>query len=253
MKDSIIEIKNLNIEFSSENQKVVALEKINLDINKNEFICIMGVSGCGKTTLLNALAGFIQPTNGKILLKDNEIQGPGPDRAVVFQDDAVFPWLSVEDNIAYSHKIKSKYGDKEKELVNNYINLVGLEDFKKAWPRQLSGGMRKRVDLARAFSAEPELLLMDEPFGALDIMTKEKLQEELRKFWVERPRTIVFITHDVEEAVFLGDKVIVMTPRPGKIDLIIEPNLSKNRDMSIKSDSVFFDNVKKIRQRIKDH
>ncbi len=253
MKDSIIEIKNLNIEFSSENQKVVALEKINLDINKNEFICIMGVSGCGKTTLLNALAGFIQPTNGKILLKGNEIQGPGPDRAVVFQDDAVFLWLSVEDNIAYSHKIKSTYGDKEKELVKNYINLVGLEDFKKAWPRQLSGGMRKRVDLARAFSAEPELLLMDEPFGALDIMTKEKLQEELRKFWVERPRTIVFITHDVEEAVFLGDKVIVMTPRPGRIDLIIEPNLSKNRDMSIKSDSVFFDNVKKIRQRIKDH
>ena len=128
-----------------------------------------------------------------------------------------------------------------------------MEDFKKAWPRQLSGGMRKRVDLARAFAAEPELLLMDEPFGALDIMTKEKLQEELRKFWVERPRTIVFITHDVEEAVFLGDKVIVMTPRPGRIDLIIEPNLSKNRDMSIKSDSVFFDNVKKIRQRIKDH
>lgn len=253
MKDSIIEIKNLNIEFSSENQKVVALEKINLDINKNEFICIMGVSGCGKTTLLNALAGFIQPTNGKILLKGNKIEGPGPDRAVVFQDDAVFPWLSVEDNIAYSHKIKSTYGDKEKELVKNYINLVGLEDFKKAWPRQLSGGMRKRVDLARAFAAEPELLLMDEPFGALDIMTKEKLQEELRKFWVERPRTIVFITHDVEEAVFLGDKVIVMTPRPGRIDLIIEPNLSKNRDMSIKSDSVFFDNVKKIRQRIKDH
>ncbi len=253
MKDSIIEIKNLNIEFSSENQKVVALEKINLDINKNEFICIMGVSGCGKTTLLNALAGFIQPTNGKILLKGNKIEGPGPDRAVVFQDDAVFPWLSVEDNIAYSHKIKSTYGDKEKELVKNYIKLVGLEDFKKAWPRQLSGGMRKRVDLARAFAAEPELLLMDEPFGALDIMTKEKLQEELRKFWVERPRTIVFITHDVEEAVFLGDKVIVMTPRPGRIDLIIEPNLSKNRNMSIKSDSVFFDNVKKIRQRIKDH
>ena len=253
MKDSIIEIKNLNIEFSSENQKVVALEKINLDIKKNEFICIMGVSGCGKTTLLNALAGFIQPTNGKILLKGNEIQGPGPDRAVVFQDDAVFPWLSVEDNIAYSHKIKSTYGDKEKELVQNYIKLVGLEDFKKAWPRQLSGGMRKRVDLARAFSAEPELLLMDEPFGALDIMTKEKLQEELRKFWVETPRTIVFITHDVEEAVFLGDKVIVMTPRPGRIDLIIEPNLSKNRDMSVKSDSIFFDNVKKIRQRIKDH
>ena len=253
MQNSIIDIVDLNIEFSSENQNVVALDNINLKINKNDFICIMGVSGCGKTTLLNALAGFISPTKGKILLKGNEIQGPGPDRAVVFQDDAVFPWLNVEENIAYSHKIKSKYGENEKQLVNNYINLVGLQDFTKAWPRQLSGGMRKRVDLARAFSAEPELLLMDEPFGALDIMTKEKLQDELRKFWVSSPRTIVFITHDVEEAVFLGDKVILMTPRPGKIDSIIEPKLKNERDMSIKSDSTFFENVKKIRERLKDH
>ena len=161
--------------------------------------------------------------------------------------------MNVEDNVSYSHRVTKKYGNEEKELVDKYINLVGLSEFKKAWPKELSGGMRKRVDLARGFAAEPEVLLMDEPFGALDIMTKEKLQEELHKLWVNNPKTIIFITHDVEEAVFLGNRVILMTPRPGKIDLIIEPKLEVNRDMSIKTDSTFFDNVTKIRTRLKEN
>ena len=253
MNDSIIKVSNLDIEFNTDNQKIKALEKIDLDVKKNEFICIMGVSGCGKTTLLNAIAGFIEPDHGEILLKGKKIQGPGPDRAVVFQDDAVFPWMNVEDNISYSHRVTNKYNEEAKNLVDKYINLVGLQDFKKAWPKQLSGGMRKRVDLARGYAANPEVLLMDEPFGALDIMTKEKLQEELHKLWIDNPKTIVFITHDVEEAVFLGNRVILMTPRPGKIDLIIEPNLKINRDMSIKSEAIFFDNVKKIRSKLKEN
>ena len=253
MNDSIIKVSNLDVEFKTDNNSIKALDKINLNVSKNEFICIMGVSGCGKTTLLNAIAGFIEADRGEILLKDKKISGPGPDRAVVFQDDAVFPWMNVEDNVSYSHRVKKKYGSAEKELVDKYINLVGLNEFKQAWPKELSGGMRKRVDLARGFAAEPEVLLMDEPFGALDIMTKEKLQEELHKLWVNNPKTIIFITHDVEEAVFLGNRVILMTPRPGKIDLIIEPNLKLNRDMSIKTDSTFFDNVTKIRTRLKEN
>lgn len=253
MNDSIIKVSNLDVEFKTDNNSIKALDKINLNVSKNEFICIMGVSGCGKTTLLNAIAGFIEADRGEILLKDKKISGPGPDRAVVFQDDAVFPWMNVEDNVSYSHRVKKKYGSTEKELVDKYINLVGLNEFKQAWPKELSGGMRKRVDLARGFAAEPEVLLMDEPFGALDIMTKEKLQEELHKLWVNNPKTIIFITHDVEEAVFLGNRVILMTPRPGKIDLIIEPNLKLNRDMSIKTDSTFFDNVTKIRTRLKEN
>jgi len=253
MNDFIITLNNLDIEFKTDNQVIKVLDKINLDVKKNEFICIMGVSGCGKTTLLNAIAGFIEIYNGEILLKGNKIEGPGPDRAVVFQDDAVFPWMSVEDNISYSHRVTKTYNDEAKDAVEKYIKLVGLQDFKKAWPKQLSGGMRKRVDLARGFAAEPEVLLMDEPFGALDIITKEKLQEELYNLWVNNPRTIIFITHDVEEAIFLGDRVILLTPRPGKIDLVIEPNLKNNRDMSVKSESVFFENVKKIRSRLKKH
>ena len=253
MSDPIISLKNLDIEFKTDNQIIKALDKINLDVKKNEFICIMGVSGCGKTTLLNAIAGFIQIDKGEILLKGKKVEGPGPDRAVVFQDDAVFPWMNVEDNISYSYRVTKKYNDEAKDAVEKYIKLVGLQDFKKAWPKQLSGGMRKRVDLARGFAAEPEVLLMDEPFGALDIMTKEKLQEELHSLWVNNPRTVIFITHDVEEAVFLGNRVILMTPRPGKIDLVIEPNLKNNRDMSIKSEAIFFENVKKIRSRLKEY
>ena len=253
MFKSFIEIKDLNVNFDSEDKSITALENINLTVEKNEFVCVMGTSGCGKTTLLNVIAGFIKPSKGKILLKGKTIDNPGPDRAVVFQDDAVFPWMTVEQNISFSYRVAKKYNEKNKLIVNKFLKLVGLEDFKDYWPKQLSGGMRKRVDLARGYAANPEVLLMDEPFGALDIMTKENLQEELHKLWVENPKTIVFITHDIDEAVFLGDKVILMTPRPGKIDLIIEPKLKKNRDMSVKTNNEFIDNVKKIRSRLQKH
>ena len=157
MTEHLIKIKNLNKSYKYNDLNFLVLDNTYLEIKEGDIISIIGPSGVGKTTLLNAIAGFIEPDLGEILLKGNKIQGPGPDRAVVFQDDAVFPWMNVEDNISYSHRVTNKYNEEAKNLVDKYINLVGLQDFKKAWPKQLSGGMRKRVDLARGYAANPEL------------------------------------------------------------------------------------------------
>ena len=202
------------------------------------------------------IAGLEDVTKGEIFIEDNKVNDIPPkdrDIAMVFQSYALYPHMTVFQNIEYPLKIKNVPKEKRKDQVLETAKKVQLEGLLKRLPKQLSGGMRKRVDLARGFAAEPEVLLMDEPFGALDIMTKEKLQEELHNLWVNNPRTIIFITHDVEEAVFLGNRVILMTPRPGKIDLVIEPNLKNNRDMSIKSEAIFFENVKKIRSRLKEY
>lgn len=247
-----IVIDSVSVRFPTGDTEVVALDNINLEVRENEFICIMGPSGCGKTTLMNAIAGMIKPTSGTIKVSDRLVSKPGPDRAVVFQADAVFPWMTVEENIAFSQKVQGKSKKEIKETVDRYIELVHLQDFRKAWPKQLSGGMRKRVDIARAYAANPEVMLLDEPFGPLDIMTKEYLQEELYKVWLEAPRTIIFITHDLEEALYLGDRVIIMTPRPGKIHSIYEPGFPRDRDMSIKTDDRFIEYRKKIRAIFKE-
>jgi NitT/TauT family transport system ATP-binding protein len=236
-----IVVDSLSVRFRTGSTEIVALDNINLTVKKDEFVCIMGPSGCGKTTILNALAGFIHPSDGLIQVDGRPVTKPGPDRAVVFQSDAVFPWMTVEDNIAYSQRMRGTPPAEVKRIVDRYVELVHLEEFRKAWPKQLSGGMKKRVDLARAYAANPEVLLLDEPFGALDIMTKEYLQEELHKLWLAAPRTIIFITHDVEEALFLGDRVVVMTPRPGRIAQIFTPKLPRTRDMLIKTDETFVD------------
>ena len=234
MNDSIIKVSNLDVEFKTDNNSIKALDKINLNVSKNEFICIMGVSGCGKTTLLNAIAGFIEADRGEILLKDKKISGPGPDRAVVFQDDAVFPWMNVEDNVSYSHRVKKKYGSTEKELVDKYINLVGLNEFKQAWPKELSGGMRKRVDLARGFAAEPEVLLMDEPFVSLDQPTAENLYEVLINYWEKTKTTIILITHVLKEAILLGDRILFFSKNPGTV--VFDYQVKSNRNyLSVES------------------
>ncbi|MBS4219002.1 ABC transporter ATP-binding protein [Bacillus sp. FJAT-49711] len=249
---SLIEIQELSVEFqSSSNQKITALDNVNLSINKDEFICVMGPSGCGKTTLLNTIAGMQGITSGSITIDGRNIEKPSPERAVVFQDDAVFPWMTVEENIGFSLSMQKKSKQEIKESVDHFLELVKLEDFRNAWPKQLSGGMRKRVDIARAYAANPKVLLLDEPFGPLDIMTKEHLQEELRKLWMQAPRTVIFITHDLEEALFLGDRIVVMTPRPGKIHSIYKPNFPKSRDMSIKTSASFVDYRKRIRAILK--
>lgn len=234
-----LKINNVNMEFSQQGGKLLALSDINLDIYENEFVCLIGPSGSGKTTMLNLLAGFVSPTSGKILLDGREIHGPGPDRAVVFQNDAVFPWMTVADNVGYGLKMTAISKNERKKNVDKLLELVGLQDFEKSWPRELSGGMRKRVDLARALAVSPSILLMDEPFGALDIMTKEKLQLEVTKLWQQEPRTTVFVTHDIEEAIFLGDRIVVLTVRPGRIHSIYEVEFPRPRDLDLKTTADF--------------
>ena len=242
--------ENLSVRFEGAHGEVVALDRIALSVAENEFLCIMGPSGCGKTTLLNIIAGIVFPTSGSVRVGGAPVLGPGPDRAVVFQEDAVFPWMTVEDNVAYSLRMRHRPKAEVERVVDHYVRLVGLADFRKAWPRQLSGGMKKRVDLARGYAADPEVLLMDEPFGALDIMTKERLQEELRKLWLAAPRTVVFITHDLEEALFLGDRVILMSPRPGRIDREYRPHFPPERDMSLKTRPEFLRYAVELREAL---
>jgi NitT/TauT family transport system ATP-binding protein len=245
-----IVVSSVSVRFSSGTSEVLALDKIDLKVRENEFLCVMGPSGCGKTTLLNAIAGFVRPTSGSIEIEGRPVVRAGPDRAVVFQADAVFPWMTVEENIGFSQRVRGKSEKEVKEVVDRYIELVGLENFRGAWPKELSGGMKKRVDLARGYAADPEVLLLDEPFGALDIMTKERLQEELRRLWLASPRTMIFITHDLEEALYLGDRVVVMSPRPGRIESVHEPNFPQERDLSFKLEDKFIEFRREVHKRM---
>jgi NitT/TauT family transport system ATP-binding protein len=247
---SLIEIDGVSHVYDAASGPVHALETVDLTIAENEFVCFMGPSGCGKTTILNIVAGFLEPTSGTVRLDGAPISAPGPDRAMVFQDDAVFPWMTVEQNIAFSLRVRGVPSAKSQPIVDHYVDLVNLGEFRGAWPRQLSGGMRKRVDLARAYAADPRVLLLDEPFAALDVITKEYLQLELHRIWLVERKTVVFVTHDVEEAIFLADRVYLMSSRPGRIVATYEPGLPVPRDMSIKVDDGFLEVRKEIRSRM---
>jgi ABC-type nitrate/sulfonate/bicarbonate transport system ATPase subunit len=227
---------------------VEALQNTNLSIAVNEVVCIVGPSGCGKSTLLNLIAGFLLPTSGQVLINGQPVTRPGPDRAVVFQQDSVFPWLTVIQNLEYGPKARGIPEAERRARVEELLALVGLTEYRTLFPRQLSGGMKKRVDLARAYANDPEVLLMDEPFGALDVFTKEKMQIELLRQWQQRKRTIVFITHDIEEAIFIGDRVVVMTPRPARIARQFHVPFEKQTDGRVKTTQPF----QELRQRIMD-
>ena len=250
LADAMILISDLTVRYVTDETDILAVDGISITVAENEFVCIMGPSGCGKTTVLNTIAGIVAPTAGDVRVGDVPVRGPGPDRAMVFQDDAVFPWMTVEQNIGYSLRMRGRPPAEIEKVVDRFLSLVGLTEFRKAWPRELSGGMKKRVDLARGYAADPEVLLMDEPFGALDIMTKERLQEEFRKLWLLTPRTVVFITHDLEEALFLGDRVILMSPRPGRIEAEYSPNFPSERDMSLKTTPEFVGFARQLRQAL---
>lgn len=234
-----ITIDHVSKVFETSRKRTTALDETSLSIADKEIVCIVGPSGCGKTTLLNLIAGFIRPTSGQLAVDGQTIVGPSADRAVVFQSDAVFPWLSVEDNVSFGPRVQGKPANTRTERVERFVKLVGLSDFAKAYPKELSGGMRKRVDLARAYASGPEVLLLDEPFGALDLFTKETMWLALRHVAQAEPKTIVYVTHDIEEALFLGDRVIVMTPRPARVHNIIDVPFGADRNLELRADSQF--------------
>ena len=202
--------------------EVHALENVNLDVREGELVSVLGPSGCGKTTLLNIIAGFLAPTAGEVRLNGHVVRGPGSERGMVFQQGALFEWLTVADNVAFGPNMAGKPRAETREKVNHLLATVGLADFGQKPVYQLSGGMQQRVALARCLANDPDVILMDEPLGALDALTREKMQGLVLKLWKETGKTIILITHSVEEALFLGEKLIVMAPRPGRIEKIYE-------------------------------
>ena len=215
--------------------KMIALNGVDLDIYENEFITVVGPSGCGKSTLLNIIAGLLEPTSGNVYVDGKKVEGTGTERGVVFQQYALFPWLTVKQNVMFGLNLKKGMTDEEREAIAlKYIKMVGLEKFVDSYPKELSGGMKQRVAIARAYAVNPSILLMDEPFGALDAQTRTQLQTELLKTWEEEQKTCFFITHDVEEAILLASRVVVMSARPGRIKEVIDIDIPYPRNQETK-------------------
>ena len=224
-----VEIRGLYMTFRAENE-VRVLEDIDLDVREGEFVCILGPSGCGKSTLLNIVAGFLVPTAGTVKIDGEEVRGPDARRIFVFQERGVFPWLTVEGNIGFGLG-RLPRAERERRIAH-YVGLVGLQGFEKAYPQELSGGMKQRVEVARALAVNPDVLYLDEPFGALDSITRLVMRSELLRIWEAEKKTILFVTHDIEESVQLADRVVVMSSRPARIRRIVDIDLPHPRDLS---------------------
>ncbi|MEB0134483.1 ABC transporter ATP-binding protein [Actimicrobium sp. CCC2.4] len=232
MSASPISISGVNKIFTTVDHDVIALQNINLEIPSGQFVCLLGPSGCGKSTLLNAVAGFALPTSGTIVTGDTTVTGPGPDRGMVFQEYALFPWMTVEQNVAFGLEIKGMPKADIAPRVLALLETLGLKDFRQRFPKDLSGGMRQRVAIARVLALDSPIMLMDEPFGALDSLTRRTLQDELLRIWAELKKTILFVTHSIEEAIYLADRIVVMTYRPGTVKRDILVDLPRLRDPS---------------------
>jgi NitT/TauT family transport system ATP-binding protein len=224
-----LEIVNLRKEFQTGRRTIVALDGASMSLGENEFVSLVGTSGCGKSTLLSIVAGLQEPTDGEVLVDGRPVFGPGRDRGVVFQTYTLFPWLTARENIEFALRGEPMSGAERRSVADEQLALVGLERFADAHPNQLSGGMKQRVAIARALSYRPEILLMDEPFGALDALTRQLMQELLTKVWEQHRLTVLFVTHDVEEAVYVSDRVLVMTNRPGRIKKEVRVDLPRPR------------------------
>jgi NitT/TauT family transport system ATP-binding protein len=233
MSDSShIVIRDVNQIFRSGDQEIHALRAIDLAVSRGEFVCLLGPSGCGKSTLLNAVAGFSPPSSGVIIVDGAAITEPGPDRGMVFQEYALFPWMTVEQNIAFGLQIKGAAKGVIRAKVDELLALLNLQEFRGRYPKDLSGGMRQRVAIARVLAIDSPIMLMDEPFGALDALTRRNLQDELLRLWTELRKTILFVTHSIEEALYLADRTVVMTYRPGTIKRDLRIDLPRPRDVA---------------------
>ena len=236
-----VQVKGVRMVFDTRNGEMVALNGVDLDIHENEFICVVGPSGCGKSTLLNIIAGLTQPTSGTVLCNGKEVTGTGTDRGVVFQQYALFPWLTVKKNVKFALEMRGVKGQEADEEAMKYLEKVDLVKFVDHYPKELSGGMKQRVAIARAYAANPEVLLMDEPFGALDAQTRTQLQTELLETWEKDRKTCFFITHDVDEAIILAQKVIIMSARPGRIKEMVDIDIPYPRTQETKMSPRFME------------
>lgn len=229
--DAVVRVRDVWMTFAgkSRDSDVHVLEGVHADVRAGEFVCIVGPSGCGKSTLLNIVAGFIPPTSGEVMVEGKGVSRPDARRIFVFQENGVFPWLTVAQNVGFG--LQRREPSERQRIVQHYIDMVGLTGFERAFPRELSGGMRQRVEIARALASQPSIIYMDEPFGALDYLTRLKMRADLIRIWQEEKKTILFVTHDIEEAVQLADRVLVMTRRPATIKEEVRVDLPRPRDI----------------------
>lgn len=228
-----VEVRNLAVRFKVGDQAISALEGLSFAVDNGEFVCLLGTSGCGKSTVLNVIAGFIPPDEGEVLLNGEPIKTPGPDRGMVFQQHALFPWKTVRQNVEFGLKISGVSGDDRARRARHLIEVIGLAGFEDRYPAELSGGMEQRVGLARVLALDPQVLLMDEPFGSLDAQARMMMQELLLEVWDQSHRTVIFVTHDVEEAVLLADRILVLTARPARVKAEIPLSLTRPRTYNL--------------------
>ncbi|MBA1146478.1 ABC transporter ATP-binding protein [Ectothiorhodospiraceae bacterium WFHF3C12] len=238
--------------FDTENGPLQVVDDVSFGVSDGEFVALVGPSGCGKTTMLNMVAGFMHPSDGTVTLDGEPIVGPSADRGMMFQDYGVFPWLSVEDNIAFGLKLKANRvaAERRRQIVDHYVELMGLGDFRKAFPKTLSGGMRQRLALARAYAVEPDFLLMDEPFGALDAQTRTSMQDLLLGVMGEVKKTVMLITHSVEEALYLASKILVISARPSRIRRVIDVPFGYPRTEALRDSSEFSELRGEVREMV---
>lgn len=248
-----IEAKDVNLTFTPPNRApVTALQDFNVTVGEGEFVSIVGPSGCGKSTFLNVLLGLIPPKSGEMAINGKRVEGPGQDRAMVFQEFGLLPWRTVLNNVELGLELQGISKDQRQSLSQKFIDMVGLSGFEGHYPHELSGGMKQRVGIARALTTDPEVLLMDEPFAALDAQTRDIMQAELLRIWDEAKKTVLFVTHQIEEAVYLSDRVIVMTKRPGRTKKIIDIPLERPRDYEMRVTQEFNDLKLALWNELKD-
>jgi ABC-type nitrate/sulfonate/bicarbonate transport system ATPase subunit len=222
--------RGINMVFNRDGKTTNVLENVDLDVREGEFVCLLGPSGCGKSTMLNIVAGFLEPSSGSVTINGERVTGPDPRRIFVFQERGVFPWLTVEGNIGFG--LFRLPGEEQRRRIEYYVKLVGLQGFERAYSGELSGGMKQRLEVARALAVKPDMLFLDEPFGALDSITRLLMRRELLRIWETEKKTIIFVTHDIEESVQLADRVVVMSARPARIQKIVEIDIPHPRDIS---------------------